>query len=74
MKATKVDPGVMALVLILLTVLLPERDATQLHLIFTVFVLSQSVVSVLRIQGSERRTRPAWSGVTRRSRTHGAAR
>lgn len=28
MKATKVDPGVMALILILLTVLLTERDAT----------------------------------------------
>lgn len=38
------------------------------------YMHSASVVSVFRIQGSERRTRAAWSGVTRRSRTHGATR
>lgn len=37
-------------------------------------ILIPSVVSFLRLQGSERRTRPAGSGVTRRSRRHGATR
>lgn len=38
------------------------------------FVLSQSVSSVLRIQGSERGARPAGVRVARRSRRNGAAR
>lgn len=61
-------PHVTAFVLILLTLL---------HTLWTwqqTIALIHSILSVLRIQGSERRTRPAWSGVTRRSRTQGATR
>lgn len=51
-----------------------QCEARQLFFILALFVLIQSVVSVLRIPGSERRARPAWSGATRRSRTRGATR
>lgn len=49
-----------------------KRDTT--HFIFAVLVLSQSFMSVSRVQGSEGGARPAWFGVTWRPRTHGATR